>query len=216
MKPRYLQPESSYRDRWIISYLDVVTILLIFFVAAAARTVNVVKPPEVAKAPVAVVKAPVAKDETLPLSGVERVLKKSGIDVQREPRGLVISLPQAILFGRGDDRISQSARPIIDRIAAVLGPIPNRVVLVGHADSMPIHNKRFRDNWELSSARGVSLLELLSRSYGLDESRLSVSSEGSNRPRSPNDTPDGRASNRRVEIVILANFSDVASADSND
>jgi chemotaxis protein MotB len=208
MKPRYLQSESSHRDRWLISYLDVVTILLIFFVAAAARTVNVVKPPEA-------VKALAAKDETLPLSDVERVLKKSGLDVHREPRGLVISLPQTILFAPGDDRISETARPMIDQIVAVLGPIPNRVVLVGHADSMPIHNKRFRNNWELSSSRGVSLLELLSGSYGLDESRLTVSSEGSNRPRSSNVTRDGRASNRRVEIVILANFSDVASADSN-
>jgi chemotaxis protein MotB len=208
LKPHYLQAESSHRDRWIVSYLDVVTILLIFFVAAAARTVSIVQPPEV-------MKPPAAKVEALPVFNLERVLKKSGLDVHREPRGLVISLPQAILFAPGDDRINESARPVIEQIAAVLGPIPNRVVLVGNADSTPIHNKRFRDNWELSSARGVSLLELLSRSYGLDESRLSVSSEGSNRPRSSNDTPDGRASNRRVEIVILANFSDVASADSN-
>jgi chemotaxis protein MotB len=148
------------------------------------------------------------------LSEAEQALQKSGLDVHREPRGVVISLPQAILFAPGDDRISESARPTIDRIASVLGPIPNRVVLVGHADATPIHNRRFRNNWELSAARGVSLLGLLSDTYGIEESRLSVSSEGANRPRGSNATPDGRASNRRVEIVILANFSDLASAES--
>lgn len=207
MRPRYLQPETSHRDRWMISYLDVVTILLIFFVAAAAKTIDVVKPPEVVKAP------PPRKSPEL--SEAEQALQKSGLDVHREPRGVVISLPQAILFAPGDDRISESARSAIDQIATVLASIPNRVVLVGHADATPIHNRRFRNNWELSAARGVSLLGLLSESYGLEESRLSVSSEGANRPRGSNDTSDGRASNRRVEIVILANFSDLASEESD-
>ncbi len=213
MKPRYLQQENTHRDRWTISYLDVVTILLIFFVAAAAKTIDVpmdVAKPEAPKAPVEV-----TTSKSTELRDVEDALEKSGLDVHREPRGLVISLPQAVLFAPGDDRIAESARPMIDQIASVLRTIPNRVVLVGHADSMPIHNQRFRNNWELSAARGVSLLELLSASCGIDESRLSVSSEGANRPRSSNDTPDGRANNRRVEMVILANFSDLASAESD-
>lgn len=214
MKPHYLQPENAHRDRWTVSYLDVMTILLIFFVAAAAKAVAPPPPPkpvEIVK-PVEVIK-PVVKP---PLAEVEASLQKSGLDVHQEQRGLVISLPQAILFAPGDDRIAESARALIDQIAAALGPIPNRVVLVGYADSTPIHNKRFRNNWELSAARGLSLLELLSRTYGIEEARLSVSSEGANRPRNSNDTADGRASNRRVEIVILANFSDAPAADSAD
>src|SRR5580698_10399219 len=131
------------RDRWMVSYLDVVTILLIFFVAAAAKTIDAGKPPEAVKAP----------DPSKPLTRVEQALQKSGLDVHREPRGLVISLPQAILFAPGDDRVSDSASPTIDKIASVLTAIPNRVVLVGHADSNPIHNRRFRNNWELSAAR---------------------------------------------------------------
>jgi chemotaxis protein MotB len=91
----------------------------------------------------------------------------------------------------------------VSKIADVLRDIPNHVSLVGHADAVPIHNRRFRNNWELSAARGLALLDLLSNRYGIAESRLSVASDGSYRPKSPNDTPDGRASNRRVEIVIL-------------
>lgn len=212
MKPRYLQEENSHRDRWTISYLDVVTILLIFFVAAAAKTIapSAVQVGQAVLPPVSSATA-----DANPLADIERILQESGLDVHREPRGLVISLPQAILFAPGDDRIAESARPTLEQIAAILGCIPNPVVLVGHADSRPIHNRRFRNNWELSAARGVSLLELLSGTYAIEESRLSVSSEGANRPLEPNDTPDGRASNRRVEMVILANFSDPAAVDSS-
>jgi chemotaxis protein MotB len=76
------------------------------------------------------------------------------------------------------------------------------VSLVGHADAVPIHNKRFNNNWELAAARSLRLLELLSSQFGMEESRLSVESFGSYDPKSTNDTPDGRAINRRVEIVI--------------
>jgi len=77
------------------------------------------------------------------------------------------------------------------------------VRLVGHADSTPIHNRRFRSNWELSIARSQSILELLSSRYGIAEQRLSLASYGTFRPAASNDTPDGRASNRRVEFIIL-------------
>lgn len=198
MKPRYLEPETSHRDRWTVSYLDVMTILLIFFVAAAAKTI----------APT----APEKPHEKPPLSDLEEKLRAANLDVHRETRGLVIALPQAILFASGDDRISDSALPTVDAIAFAIRDLPNPVVLIGHADSAPIHNKRFSNNWELSAARGLRLLELLNGSYGIEESRLSVSSEGANHPRESNDTADGRASNRRVEIVIVANFSGTSSA----
>jgi len=116
---------------------------------------------------------------------------------------LVISLPQAILFPSADDQVGAAALPIVSQIAEVLNSIPNKVALVGHADSVPIHNKRFRDNWALSSARSLSLLELLTSRYRVDESRLRLESYGSNDPKDSNDTAVGRAENRRVEILIL-------------
>jgi OmpA family len=100
-------------------------------------------------------------------------------------------------------RINADSLATVSAIADVLGKIPNNVSLVGHADAVPIHNRRFASNWELAAARGLRLLELLSSRYGIAESRLSVQSYGSYDARSPNDTPDGRANNRRVEIVIL-------------
>ena len=134
---------------------------------------------------------------------IQKELEQSNLDVTRDPRGVVISLPQALLFAPGEDHISVDALETVGAIGDVLRKIPNNVSLVGHSDAIPIHNRRFNSNWELASARGLRLLELLSSRYGIDESRLSVQSYGSNDPKSSNDTPDGRASNRRVEIVIL-------------
>lgn len=192
-RSRYLVSETGGRDRWMVSYTDVMTILLILFVAVAAKAVQ-----------------PPAKSglKTMDASGdalreAKTVLESRGIRPSLEARGLVISLPQAILYPSGEDQVSSEALPLIGEIAVVLRNIPNKVTLVGHADPVPIHNGRFRNNWELSAARSLRLLELLASHYDIAESRLAVSSLGSYSPRSSNRTAEGRAENRRVEIVIL-------------
>jgi len=94
-------------------------------------------------------------------------LRSQGLDSRLEKRGLVISLPQAILFPSGEDHVLPAAFPIVSQIADVLNSVPNKVALVGHSDSIPIHNKRFQNNWELSAARSVNLLEVLNSRYGI-------------------------------------------------
>lgn len=211
MNPRYYHPDSAQRDRWVVSYVDVVTILLIFFVAAAARTLPVkTKPAEPSVAPtLKIIDArPVAKDP-VPKDPIEDTLIRSGLSFRREQRGLVISLPQIVLFASGDDRIRAEAYPLIEQIAGVVRLIPNEIILIGHADSQPINNRRFRNNWELSAARGLGLLQMLHTRYDIDERRMSIASEGANRPAASNDTAEGRAGNRRVEIVILQEKNDL-------
>jgi chemotaxis protein MotB len=185
----------------MVSYLDVLTILLILFVAMAAQTLHSATPPPPPPAAAAAATPP-APSPNAALAQVQQELAKMHLDVQLESRGVVVSLPQALLFAPGEDQVSAGAIATVSAIGDVLGKIPNNVSLVGHADATPIHNKHFRNNWELAAARGLRLLELLSSQYGIEESRLSVESYGSSDPKSTNDTPDGRASNRRVEIVI--------------
>jgi chemotaxis protein MotB len=201
MKPAYYQSQNTGRDRWMISYLDVLTVLLILFVAMAAQALQSApkKPdPEVASAAALPIPEPSAA-----LAAIKQELQQDHLDVQLDSRGAVVSLPQELLFPPGEDRINADALATVASIGNVLSKIPNNVRLVGHADAVPIHNLRFKNNWELAAARGLRLLELLSSRYGIAESRLSVESHGSYDARSTNDTPDGRASNRRVEIVIL-------------
>lgn len=201
-KPRYLAAENgAVRDRWLVSYTDMVTILLVLFVSAAAQGMKARIPPPIPVIAPAPIAPAVAKRPTL--AEAERKLKPAGLDVKLESRGLVISLLQSILFASGDDRVNPEARPTLSRIADVILEGSNKVVLVGHADTTPIHNRRFRDNWQLSAARSLSLLALLTTDYGIPESRLSIQSFGSNQPLGPNDTEAGRAANRRVEILIL-------------
>ncbi|MGD1093908.1 MAG: OmpA family protein [Bryobacteraceae bacterium] len=209
MKPKYFQAEAPQRDRWMISYVDVLTILLIFFIAIAAHSFPALHATPTQKKPsqqtAAETPPPDAKDDAASkaMDQIQQKLAQQGLQVQREPRGLVISLPQAVLFASGDDQVNRQAQPMIGKIAEVLRDVPNQVNLIGHADSVPIHNQRFKNNWELSAARSLRLLELLSGNYGIPESRLAVISDGSFRPKDSNDTPDGRANNRRVELVIL-------------
>jgi chemotaxis protein MotB len=215
------------RDRWMVSYLDVLTILLIFFLTAAAKTGKTAPPvPSSPQASLARASCTPPREQPAPepavgaapehdppdadpaLAGVASKLAHEGLDLrgpdQGDRRGLTISLPQAVLFAPGDDRIRADALPTLEKIAAALSGIPNKVNLAGHADSTPIHNHRFRNNWELAAARSLRLMEVLTERDGIAESRVSISSYGSAEPKRPNDTADGRAGNRRVEILILS------------
>lgn len=207
MTPSYLLRDAGTRDRWMISYMDVLTILLIFFVAVAAQ-VRLHPAPQPTAAPVAK-PVPVAVPTTAPITDprqglieIRKKLEQHNLDMRLEPHGLVISLPQAILFSSGKDRISAQGLPVIAGIAEVLRDVPNEVTLIGHSDAVPIHNRHFLNNWQLATARSLRMLELMSQQYGVPESRLSIASYGTYRPAGPNDTPDGRAHNRRVEVVI--------------
>jgi chemotaxis protein MotB len=202
MRPKYLQIAPNQRDRWMVSYIDVLTILLIFFLVAATKSLEVSPAHAVVPAQPSITRAEAEQPRANLIRAQER-LKEQGLEPKLEPRGLVISLPQVVLFSSGEDAVSLQALPTIAQIADVLRDIPNNVRLIGHADTVRIHNRRFRSNWDLSMARSQKILELLSGRYGIPESRLSIASYGPYRPAAPNDTVDGRASNRRVEIVIL-------------
>ncbi|HEX5430811.1 MAG TPA: flagellar motor protein MotB [Bryobacteraceae bacterium] len=130
-------------------------------------------------------------------------IKSGKIRISMEPRGLVVSFNQAALFASGQDTILPEAYPDLAKIAAAINKIPNPVRLEGHTDSVPIRNQRFRSNWELSAARSIALLEVLSNQFGSSRSRMSIAGYADNAPVASNATEEGRARNRRVDIVIL-------------
>jgi chemotaxis protein MotB len=99
--------------------------------------------------------------------------------------------------------IKPSAYPIIGKIAASAGKLRNRVLLEGHTDAMPISNDRFRSNWDLSAARAIAMLNLLSGRFELPAGRLSVAGYADTVPLADNATAEGRQQNRRVDVVFL-------------
>jgi chemotaxis protein MotB len=125
------------------------------------------------------------------------------VALEMEPRGLVISLKEAAFFPTGQDTISRDSFESVGKIAEALKKVPNPVRLEGHTDSVPIHNARFRSNWDLSVARGISMLTLLRERFEVPEKQLSVAGYADNLPSGPNETEEGRAHNRRVDVVIL-------------
>jgi chemotaxis protein MotB len=134
---------------------------------------------------------------------LENEIKAGQIQLSMQQRGLVISFTQASLFPSGGDEIAPEAHSGLQRVAAAIGKIPNPVRLEGHTDSVPIKTSRFRSNWELSAARSIALLELLSTEFGVAKERLSIAGYADTAPLASNDTEAGRAKNRRVDLVIL-------------
>lgn len=120
-----------------------------------------------------------------------------------EPRGLVVTLPQATYFPSGQDSIDPATFPVMSKLAETIRKLPNQIRLEGHTDSQPIHNARFRSNWELSVARSLAMLELLATRFGVPRERMAVAGYADNVPVQPNDTEAGRMQNRRVDLVIV-------------
>jgi chemotaxis protein MotB len=144
------------------------------------------------------------------LSGeLEAEIKAGKIDMRLEARGLVVSLREAAFFPSAGDTVEPASFASIQKVAAVLGDLPNPVRLEGHTDSIPIHTARFRNNWELSAARSIAMLDVLSARYHVSAERFSVAGYADTAPVDSNDTVEGRAHNRRVDIVVLNQLSKV-------
>ncbi len=134
---------------------------------------------------------------------LQKEIESGKMQVELTARGLVVSMREAAFFPSGEDTISPDTYPTIQKVATVILQLPNPVRLEGHTDSVPIHNSRFRSNWELSAARGIAMLNLLEVRFKVPRSRLAVAGYAENAPVDSNDTDQGRAHNRRVDIVVL-------------
>jgi chemotaxis protein MotB len=130
-------------------------------------------------------------------------IKDGKIEIHLEPRGLVLSLRQGTFFPSGEDTVDPGTFASIDKIANTVRDLPNLVRLEGHTDAAPIHTARFRSNWELSAARSIAVLELLNSRYNIARERMAIAGYADTIPTDSNGTEEGRAHNRRVDIVIL-------------
>lgn len=126
------------------------------------------------------------------------------VQVQMQDKGLVITFVSEVLFDSGKAKLRHSCYEKLDKVESVLNSTVAdlNVGVEGHTDNQPIKRSNWKSNWELSSARALSVLHYLS-SKGVAEERLSATGYGEFRPVASNDTAEGRQKNRRVEIVIL-------------
>ena len=126
------------------------------------------------------------------------------IVVEQRADGLVISLRELGFFNSGQAQLLPGAAEKIKRTAQVLTEHHLEVRVEGHSDDQPIHTAVFHSNWELSSARAMTVLLLLVNGGGFDPAKVSLSAFGPYRALAPNDTPEGRRMNRRVDLVVIA------------
>jgi chemotaxis protein MotB len=205
------------RDRWLLSYADFITLLfatfVLMYVTEKTRAHIPSREPAILHAdPV----TPAPASQTLPppapanlFRDLQRDLeleRKAGVvAVNTEQRGIVIALDDKMCFRPGQADLQASALPMFEKVARILSHYQNRILLEGHTDSVPVHNSQFHSNWELSTARSIAVMELMQRRAELPAGQFLIGGSADNAPVSSNETEQGRARNRRVDIVVLDN-----------
>jgi chemotaxis protein MotB len=116
---------------------------------------------------------------------------------------IILTLPDTVLFRPGDSTLRSEALPFVQAISEVLVELDRHVRVEGHTDNVPIATVQFPSNWELSATRAVAVVRSMSEQYGVPSENLSAVGHADSRPQTDNLTPEHRAKNRRVEIVVL-------------
>ena len=124
------------------------------------------------------------------------------LEIGADDRGLVLSLPESATFPVASADVTPAAQAVIDRVATTLEPLDVTVRIEGHTDDTPIRTVRFSSNWELSTARASAVVARFI-DQRTDPRRLSAAGYGEFHPRASNATAGGRASNRRVDVVVI-------------
>lgn len=139
-----------------------------------------------------------------PSAPLEARLKAiADIDVQRQARGLVVRLPETLLFASGSDALTPGARRTLTQLVPILRDHPAPIKIEGHTDNAPIATGRFPSNWELSTARATQIVRYLARDHGFAPQQLTASGYGEFHPIASNSSIEGKQKNRRVDIVLM-------------
>ncbi len=222
-KRKHEEPENT--DRWVVSYADFVTLLFAFFTTMYAIShVDVGKLQRFSGSMKSAFKATRQEganstviDGIKPINyadiGLERDIRAQfkkiatidAITVERDQRGVIISMRDDVLFDTGSDVLKQSAHPILAMIAMLIRNSQRAIVVEGHTDNMPLHNSRFSSNLELSTARAAGTYAYLTSEESIRPELMSAAGYGEYRPIASNATPEGRARNRRVDILFVSN-----------
>ncbi len=219
-------------ERWLITYADMITLLMIFFIVMYSLSkVDVAKFKTLAESLATVFGAGGMVLESpgpsvIPGSSPEQIreiteraqmeklrqeleqyIQESGlqanVSVTTEERGIVLSFQDNVLFELGSDRLTDQAKQILDKVAPILASTPNYIRIEGHTDNLPINTARFPSNWELSAARATNVVRELINNHGFTPQKLSATAYGEYRPRAPNNNDANRQLNRRVDLIIL-------------
>jgi chemotaxis protein MotB len=218
MRPNKTTP--NHRDRWLISYADLLTLLFAFFTTLYA--LSSIDAKKAASLSIAMQKAfhhkggveddpaflqapdnPSKSEREALLNELTKSISsefKGKITVREESRGIVISLADSAFFASGSAQLQSGAQSALGDLAKELRKKELDILIEGHTDDLPVSG-RFKTNWELSTARATTVVLFFIEQH-FNPQRLSAAGYGPYRPLSTNQTPEGRANNRRVDLVL--------------
>lgn len=219
-------------EDWMITYLDVLTLMLALFVLLLSFSeIRIEQDEDEQEVVVDVTRAaPAGSDSELSAPAAEQViplegsrgllpahtallpyqqqleqrvkaLNLHGVDATPTPEGVTLRIDDNLLFDSARAELTPQGKAVISQLQQVLETFDGEISVEGHTDSLPIRNVRFPSNWELSSARAISVLRFLQEN-GIPQERMRAIGYADTRPLQANDTAEGRAANRRVELLL--------------
>jgi len=227
-----IKKEKDNSERWMLSYLDFITLLMIFFLmmyaisnvdAAKSQALskslkigfnsgngeNVIAVSDSSNSPPVIISDAAAEEEKLTevKKKVDDLVNnselKGSVTTSIQERGLLISFNVSVFFNSGEANLKSDWQGKLKSISKVLNGIDNYIRVEGHTDNVAINTNYFHSNWQLSSVRAANVVEFLIIQGSVNPGRLSSVGYGEYRPIKSNDTEEGQSSNRRVDIVIL-------------
>lgn len=214
--------ESADKDRYLITYADLITLLLgLFIILYAISNIDNKKYSNMIEAMSSVFGKPVPVANLTPGSeGIKNlspteILKtellkliddnnySSSIRLEENERGITVHILEDILFAPGKADLALYSKHVLSNLAIILREIPNDIRVEGHTDNTPISTPAFPSNWHLSVARALNTAYYLTQMEKLNPDKVSIVGNAEFKPLVPNDTPQHRSQNRRVDIVII-------------
>ena len=211
--------------RWLLTYADMITLLLAFFVILYAISKLDAKKYQALAISVRgafgtgsqsiVPKGGEGGEKILPkpdalLAIVEDLraslgedLSRGRVQIERTGNGILLRFQDSVFFERGKAELRSEAREMLDRVASVIAKLPHPIEAEGHTDTLPIKSAQFPSNWELSVARATAVVRYFVEVHGISPLRFAARGLGEHKPLFPNHPTLGEARNRRVELTVL-------------
>lgn len=224
MSRRKKKGEDINTNGWMDTYADTITLLLTFFILL--YSISVVDTQKLNKLSESMKKSLQGSTNITEIKNIEDLKDGEGksdyenlaeklntvieqnaltdvVKIREEERGVVLQLDETILFDSGEAVLKDYSRNILNTITTVIKNIDNDVLIEGNTDNIPINNEYFKSNWELSTARAVSIVRYFVETKELSPTRFSVKGYAEYKPLVENNTEENRSINRRVDILIV-------------
>lgn len=218
------EDESPSAPFWMVTYGDMVTLLLTFFILLISFSIMDEKKFEMAaeslrgalgamdsyNMPVSIITSTPYGEQDIIMEAeiaafeqqMAAEIENGEIVVEQITNGLHIRLGSKLLFDTGEAQLKNEAIPILNSIGNLLRKNSSDVLVGGHTDNMPIHSTKYPSNWELSVARAMSVVRFMLDKAEINPRTLAAAGYGEHRPIASNETMDGRGKNRRVEFLV--------------